>query len=38
MFDGYQVDAAGYINFPSLGQIKVIGMTIAELRKILAKD
>ncbi len=32
LFYGYQVDIEGYINFPSLGKIKVSGNTIKEIR------
>ena len=34
-FFGYQIDFSGYINFPSLGKIKVVDKTITEVRSIL---
>ena len=35
IFDGYQVDSNGYINFSPLGVIEVTGKTIIELRTII---
>ena len=35
IFNGYQVDSEGYINFPILGKIKVIGLTVTEIRDYL---
>ena len=35
IFDGYQVDSNGYINFSPLGVIEVAGKTIIELRTII---
>ena len=32
LYNGYQVNTSGYINFPRLGKIKVAGMTISEVR------
>jgi polysaccharide export outer membrane protein len=34
-FEGYLVDSNGEIQFPKLGVIKVLGLTTAELRKVL---
>tara|TARA_B100000963_G_C22523840_1_gene624341 strand:- start:225 stop:1001 length:777 start_codon:yes stop_codon:yes gene_type:complete len=33
IYNGYQVNTMGYISFPSLGDIKVKGMTITELKE-----
>lgn len=34
--NGYRVDAAGYIDYPIIGQVKVAGLTIRQVKELLA--
>jgi polysaccharide export outer membrane protein len=36
LFSGYFVDREGFINFPVLGRLKVAGLTIAEVEKLVS--
>ena len=37
LFNGYFVDQEGFINFPVLGRLKVGGLTIAQIEKLIAE-
>ena len=38
LFNGYQVNSDGFINFPTLGKLKVSNITISELREMIYKQ
>lgn len=37
LFSGFFVDREGYINFPVLGRLKVVGMTLTEIERLISE-
>ena len=35
LFDGYQINTAGYINLPILGSLKVLGLSVIDVRNLI---
>tara|TARA_B100002052_G_C15796741_1_gene559061 strand:+ start:17 stop:751 length:735 start_codon:yes stop_codon:yes gene_type:complete len=38
LYSGYQINTDGYVNLPSIGEVKAQGLTISEFRKILKNE